>query len=311
MSDVGHSIGKTLTHKVGPLPIAGWFVAIGGGLGLAVILRRSFTTPDAEPEPDSQAFESGVAAGTDPESASGNLFTPAPGSTPPLTPLQPKSNKDWSRVARTELIARGYNPAIAERAIRKFLAGERLSTAERAAVDTALQLVGPPPTSPVPVPVDGGGGGNGSDDPPGHHHPPKGKTPRSAKTNSAWRFRVTELMAREGFGRKRVKNALGDWLHGRKLTPAQQAIIGEVRGRYAPPPDHPDKPKAHDRPRDKPEHHKPDHAKHDKPDRRDKGDHTPGNKPAHHPGQHPRAVAHPHKPKHPDHHAPPVARKGA
>lgn len=297
------AVGHTLTKKVGPLPLAGWFVAVGGGLALAVVLRRTMTGPDAEPVTEDEAarWESGADTGT--PAGSGNLFTPDPGTMPPLAPVQPKTNPEWSRRARSELVARGYAPLVADNAIRKFLAGQPLNRNEKAVVDVAIALVGPPPYSPVPKPTDDKSPDDDTPKPPKNKPTPKGKTPRAAKNNKVWRRRVVELLTRDGMNRRQAHLALDKWLrgNGEDLTKHQREIVHVAAVKYAPPPHPPgpDRKQEHKRDTDRDHKRREDHHH----DRHDRGKDAPGRNhwgddpkdPVHKRSRHPRPH---HEPAH-------------
>lgn len=69
-------------------------------------------------------------------------------STTPLGP--PTTNVDWMRSAIAALTGSGYTTAAATTALTEYLLGVPLTTDQLTAVETAVSLVGPPPT-PVPV----------------------------------------------------------------------------------------------------------------------------------------------------------------
>jgi hypothetical protein len=76
------SIGDTLGKKLGPLPVGVWGLAIAGGLGVAVVIRRRSTagpTGGADEYGDAYApWEQGGNTATPP--GAGNLYTPPAGS---------------------------------------------------------------------------------------------------------------------------------------------------------------------------------------------------------------------------------------
>jgi nucleoid-associated protein YgaU len=70
---------------------------------------------------------------------------------PPVAP-NPTTNEDWARIAINYLIAQGYDPALSDIAIRKYLQSEQLTVSEYALVKIALAKVGAPPM-PIPNPA--------------------------------------------------------------------------------------------------------------------------------------------------------------
>lgn len=153
----GHfGLKSTLGKKVGPLPMGVWLLAIAGGLLVAVFIRRrSVATPtDTQPSTDTQP-------------GAGNLGGAAPG-TDGTNNTRPTTLEDWYRLGVDTMTALslGYDTGLVDRALRKYITGEALTTAEQAVVSIVIRLIGPPPV-PVPLPPPGGGdtgGGGGTGD---------------------------------------------------------------------------------------------------------------------------------------------------
>ncbi|MGW4205013.1 hypothetical protein [Streptomyces sp. NPDC004726] len=138
----GGGIGASLGQKVGPLPLGVWIAAVIGGIGIAYVVRQR---GDDEP--------------TDPYTPDGTQYGQPNGigqrgddDTEPAEDLDadPQTNEQWGRIAIRRMIARGYDPSLVDRAIRKYLAGETLTVTERALIAETLVVIGPPPVPPPP-----------------------------------------------------------------------------------------------------------------------------------------------------------------
>ena len=131
-----------LTKQVGPLPVAGWIAAVGGGLAIAYVTRRNSSSAKPQTVEIPTLGDLGI-------TGQGSAFAGTPvGATavdPPIT-----TNEDWFRVAFQRMVARGYDPAAVDTALRRYLAGDHLSVAETAIKAVALTLAGPPPLPPPP-----------------------------------------------------------------------------------------------------------------------------------------------------------------
>lgn len=136
-----------LGKQIGPLPLGAWIVVVGGGLGIAYY-TKNFGKQD--PVIDTSA------TGADPSVGNGSVGswvqTEPPG-TPTDSQPQIVTNDDWGRAATNYLIAQGYDPAMADQAIRDYLSGSALSVQERALVTLALGHLGAPPVPLPPGPV--------------------------------------------------------------------------------------------------------------------------------------------------------------
>lgn len=60
-------------------------------------------------------------------------------------PTTPATNEEWAYKAEQDLIARGYSPTLVDSALRDYITGQQLSTAEWAVISIALSMEGPPP----------------------------------------------------------------------------------------------------------------------------------------------------------------------
>lgn len=138
-----------LAKQVGPLPLGAWVVLTAGGLGIAWYTRGQ--TAAAEPEPqENVGGQPGVGDGT----VGGWVPQTPPTATSPVA-VRPTNNEEWATYVITELIGRyNYDPNLVDSAIRKYIAGLKLSVSEYVIVGQALRIMAPP----VPLPPNEGGG---------------------------------------------------------------------------------------------------------------------------------------------------------
>lgn len=137
-----------LTRKAGPLPIGVWIIAVGGGIAIAVYMRRTAGAGAEVPtEVDDQGFNQG-----------GNTFTPGgvggSAGTSNVNPLPtaPADNDEWLQRAADYLVGKGLSGSQVAHSLGKWLGGETLTQQDRAIVDMAIQAIGNPPTAPPPSP---------------------------------------------------------------------------------------------------------------------------------------------------------------
>ena len=149
---------------MGPLPVGAWVavVAIGGGLAY---YGWKHNVGAGNTSQNTSGIDPNVGVG-----GGGFDTVNPPASTP--TDTSPITNEEWAVKAINWLIAQGYNPAVSDSAIRKYLAvASNLSTQEYVLVSLALQHLGsppqplppsdqpisitpePPPQAPAPVPT--------------------------------------------------------------------------------------------------------------------------------------------------------------
>lgn len=149
--------------QYGPMPLGAWVAVVGGGLAIAWWSRRN--SPSGPTIVEDTSGQAGVGEG------SGGLWvqTQAP---PTEVAKVPQTNEEWARVAINYLIAQGYDPALSDTAIRRYLESSPLTLAQNALVKIALAHLGAPPI-PLPIPPDlptpptsGGGGGGVTPQPP-------------------------------------------------------------------------------------------------------------------------------------------------
>lgn len=137
--------GLDLGKQVGPLPLGAWIVVVGGGLGIAWY-SRSQGTGDAEPEVVEDV--SGVPGVGDGTVGGWTPTVPGSGTTTP-TPPTITTNDEWASYIIAEMIARNYEPTLVDSAIRKYLAGMKLSASEFVIVRLALAIKVPPQVLPA------------------------------------------------------------------------------------------------------------------------------------------------------------------
>lgn len=141
-----------LHKQIGPLPVGGWVLVVGAGVGFAY--WRNKRTPTTTQAPDTQGF-------TDPSAGNplqmlgllealnrGGTGQPTAGAT---------DNNSWYQNATRNLLAKGYVPSLIDTALRKYMQGMSLSTSENAIVELALQFAGPLPYPPPPPTTTPGG----------------------------------------------------------------------------------------------------------------------------------------------------------
>lgn len=215
---------ELLTRKVGPLPVYGWMIGVGGGLLIAAWIRRAYSGSDpAAAAIDGEAEDAdyipptdgtGGAAVSDP-----NVF-PDSNTGGPRTPQPPRTNNAWRKDAIRAGIAFGFGAIGTQRIIDKYLTGGNLTEGAAAKVNRIIAQVGPPPTA-TPSP-------QVKHDKPKHQGRPK--------TNGAWKDRGVAVMGKAGYNRDRVRDALSRYLAGKDLTGIQRNIVHDVIARIGPAP---------------------------------------------------------------------------
>jgi len=131
---------------IGPLPTGAWIAVVGGGLGLTLYTRRQAKSVAPVPV-DNTSGVPGVGVG-----GSGQFIplNPPESVTPAATIT---TNDGWGIASINWLIASGYDAAMADSAIRKYLAGsENVSIQEYALIRLSLVKFGSPP-QPLPPPI--------------------------------------------------------------------------------------------------------------------------------------------------------------
>lgn len=136
-------LGKTY----GPLPLGAWVALIGGGLGIALYTSRN-KKPAAQIVEDTSGVP-GVGTGAQ------SLWVqnaPPPGSDS-VADDKFTTNEEWARACVNYLIAQGYDAALADTAVRKYLQSKPLTLSENALIKVALAKYGAPPVL-LPEPPD-------------------------------------------------------------------------------------------------------------------------------------------------------------
>lgn len=143
-------VSEFLTQKAGPLPVGVWIIAAGGGIGIALYMRRYSTPADTTPVgTEDQSFTQG-----------GSTFTPdgvggtagSGGSNVPPLPTAPSDNDEWFQRASNYLVGKGLSGSQVSYSLGRWLGGESLTPQDRAIVDMAIAAIGNPPTQPPPSP---------------------------------------------------------------------------------------------------------------------------------------------------------------
>lgn len=160
-----------LGKQIGPLPLGAWIAVVGTGVGIAAFTRRQNNAAPVVATDTSgiPGVGTGAVGGWTPTAPVIQTPTPA-------TPIA--TNEEWGVAAINFLIAFGTDAAVADMAIRKYLAGSSLNLQETALLKLALVKLGSPP---VPLPPGGalpkppttGGGGTPGPSKPGTPVSPK------------------------------------------------------------------------------------------------------------------------------------------
>lgn len=182
----GADLKGALGKKVGPLPVGVWVLAVGGGLIFAYYMRsNSDNTGDTGTDTGTTGTDTGGTGEGDwpygvPNGVgqwNNNTGGQDDGTTAEDNTL-PTTNEQWQRRAVQILIGRGYEALAVDRAISAYLGGESLTTIQRAIINEAILLIGPPPVSP-PSPTS-------PDKPPPVVTPPVTKPPVVVPPTPTW-----------------------------------------------------------------------------------------------------------------------------
>lgn len=139
--------GPDFGKMIGPLPLGAWLAAVGGGVGLYWYRGRTAAPTTV----DNTSGDPGVGDGT----VGGWTATNPPPADPPIS-TKPTTNEEWGQQAINWLISMGYDSAVSDSAIRKYLQGGTLTATEFVLVRQALMHLGatpqllPPPTQNPP-----------------------------------------------------------------------------------------------------------------------------------------------------------------
>lgn len=171
----GTDFKAAMGKKLGPLPVGVWILAVGGGLMLTYYMRGRGGSEAPPTEEETTAAAAGTGTGSWPYGVpngvgqwggnnGGGQEDKGEDKTLPTT------NEQWQRRAISILVGRGYEPTVVDRAISAYLGGQSLTTIQRAIINEAILLIGPPPVSPPPP--------TSPDQPPPVVTPPKPTTPK-------------------------------------------------------------------------------------------------------------------------------------
>lgn len=134
--------GDTMSKQIGPLPAGAWIAVVGTGLGIAYYTKKNKAPTGVVLEQYRDTSpQSGVGMG-------GSWLAVSPPTTAPAGQVI-DTNEKWASQCITWLIAQGYNPNVADAAMRKYIIAEKPSTQEYMMIGLALQHFGPPP---FPIP---------------------------------------------------------------------------------------------------------------------------------------------------------------
>lgn len=160
----GKSGGNILTHKLGPLPVWGWFAIALVSYIIYRKLKGGSTagngTVTAANGANNLLGSQGAytnGAGQIIDAATGQVLGTTTGSgIPTTTTTTPISGQDWAAKAYNALQGLGYSNQAINDALQKYVSGQPLNATEMGIVDGAVNLVGAAPSSigsPISAPV--------------------------------------------------------------------------------------------------------------------------------------------------------------
>jgi hypothetical protein len=126
--------GKTY----GPLPLGAWVVLVGGGLGIALYSSKS-------KKPTIQVEDTSGVPGVGTGAQSLWVQNAPPAGSDSVADDKFTTNEEWARACVNYLIAQGYDGALADTAVRKYLQSRPLSLSENSLIKVALAKYGAPP----------------------------------------------------------------------------------------------------------------------------------------------------------------------
>lgn len=139
-----------LGKMVGPLPLGAWVGAVGVGGLLLVRNRRAAAAAPTTVTGDSGTVSLNGDPGVGTGAVGGWAYQSPTAATSTLVP-EPTTNEEWAQRRLNQLIALGYDPAVADSALRKYLEGAALSASEYALTKVALGFGAPPLLLPAPL----------------------------------------------------------------------------------------------------------------------------------------------------------------
>lgn len=134
-----------LGKKVGPLPLGVWVAVVVGGLAIGWKFSSGASKQGSTTPPLEQQAEAGVGTG------GGQLIYDPPTNVDTPDNNTITDNNTWARRAINWLIAKGYDPGMAQSAVSKFINGTNRTLTEQTLINLALIEFGTPPEG-VPLP---------------------------------------------------------------------------------------------------------------------------------------------------------------
>jgi hypothetical protein len=229
--DVKGALGK----RIGPLPVAGWLAAIGGGLAISWYLRRNGSGATSSTAADSSGEDTGgTTSGTGGAAYSsagnpGNISDPTSSDNADLPePVSIETNAQWRQQAVKWLIGNGTTAINAERYVGAYLAGTPLSESAVNAINKVEAAIGPPPVA-VSITLA----------PNVVHQSNPTTTTHGYTTNAAWRAAAITWLVHHGRNRANAEVTTTNYLHGWGLGPQAVDSIHAVVGAIGDAPHHP------------------------------------------------------------------------
>lgn len=132
---------------IGPLPLGAWIIAVGLGVGIIAWNRKtdSDNTGYVDEEFVYRDTSSDTGVGVGGSGLWTDLTVPSTGTT--STNPSPTTNEEWGRLALNRAIGMGFNPTVADFAIRTYLASGNLDASGWAIINDLLRLLGAPPSA--------------------------------------------------------------------------------------------------------------------------------------------------------------------
>lgn len=242
-----HLNADMLGKKIGPLPVAGWLAAVGGGLGIAWYLRSRGINPDAADATDAGGTYDPGALGTsvtgglggaavsDPYNP-GNITDPVDSEQAGPGTVAITTNGQWRVQAVKYLIGHGHLGTSSEVAVGNYLAGNVMTAGQAAMINQAIAGIGPTPSAVPPIKVK-----STATTTPAGSTSGGTKAPSVPKTNAEWRPHAIYWLRVHGNYGKGMSNAaatsnIDTYLHGHALTYHQAQMIKSVNAGYMPAP---------------------------------------------------------------------------
>lgn len=172
------NVPEILTRKIGPLPAGAWVLALAGGIGVAVVIRRQASDSGQYAEGYEAGEEAGYESVADEDDrwengpsatnpGAGNVSVPPwidlvqpvddgplpasptpqpnPAKPAPAKPAAPTPQQAWRRKAIDALVAKGIERKGARETVDRHLAGQPLGPRQKKIKAKAIKLVGPAP----------------------------------------------------------------------------------------------------------------------------------------------------------------------